>query len=71
MSTVALCMYGVGFVGMAVGIRVGISPEKLTEGLEQLDDGKNSDSDEDVSDGASGKIQVALGRCLVLFLDSP
>lgn len=66
MSSVALCMYAVGFVGMAVGIRVGISPDELAEGLEQLDGGDNADSDEDVSDGASGKIHGALGWCPML-----
>jgi hypothetical protein len=52
MSVLALCMYAVGFLGMAVGIRVGISAKELAEGLEQMDEG---DFDEDVSDGASGQ----------------
>jgi hypothetical protein len=54
MSTLALCMYGVGFLGMAAGIRVSISAEELSEGLVQLHNSKPDDSDSDVSDGASG-----------------
>lgn len=54
MSALALCMYAVGFLGMAAGIRVGISAEELASGLEQLDDGEQAAADEEVSDGASG-----------------
>lgn len=60
MSTMALCMYAVGFMGMAAGIRVGISPEDLAEGLEQLHEGDQTDSDEDIaSDDGSGTVSAA------------
>lgn len=55
MSTLALCMYAVGFLGMAAGIRVSISAEALAEGLVQLDEGEQAGSDGDVSDGGSGE----------------
>jgi hypothetical protein len=70
MSILALCMYGVGFLGMAVGIRVGISARELAEGLEQMDE---RDFDADVSDGASGQHShhLHLQWRLILCFEAP
>jgi hypothetical protein len=66
MSILALCMYAIGFMGMVIGIRVGISAKELTDGLKKMDEG---DLDVEVSDGASGQHShyPALNQRFVLF----